>query len=98
MKFNYRPYKIWSADSIREMCICKRYYTCGDTEAYSEMLDYVRNNSPKRSTINWICHNIYEHTDVEKFMETYGCDEAGVFEDIFYEVNNIIGVHCEVLR
>ena len=41
MERNYRTFELIHRDSLRTMCINNNYYTCGDTDDYTELLNFV---------------------------------------------------------
>lgn len=55
--------KIWSMNSVREMCIRNNLYTRGDNEDYETMLYAVANTEPTDEIIYNIAVNINHHSE-----------------------------------
>lgn len=55
--------KRWYPDDVRQMCICYQFYSCGNSDEYGEMLDYVRDHpNPTLEDIAAVALDIYEHS------------------------------------
>lgn len=52
----------WNAGHVRATCIRNRLYTCGDNEAYNNMLESVRDLEPTPENIYRVAKDIYEHS------------------------------------
>lgn len=55
---------VWGSASVRQVCIENGFYTSGDNEAYSRMLNYVRENPPKKKNIYRVAKDIHEHSRI----------------------------------
>lgn len=55
--------RTWNAMDVRSMCIREKFYTFGDCEDYSKMLDYVDSHKePDDLDIYLVAKNILNHT------------------------------------
>lgn len=84
-----------TTDDLRNLCIEKDYYTCGDCEAYDELFDYVRDRDLTDSDIIAIADNIYDHSDIDRIAMEYGSSKDGVFNSIYFEVGRLVNWFCE---
>lgn len=75
---------------LRQLCIDNDYYTMGDVEAYDELLTYVRHKDITDTDVIAIADNIYNHTDIERFMKMYGCGSDEVFDSIYFNVGSLV--------
>lgn len=78
---------VWSAASIRKMCISNDWYTAGDVKAYSKMLDFVDSSEPTKLNIWKVAKDILTHTDeddlyVEMIMFTIAKEAVNYFYEI----------------
>lgn len=80
--------RVISMDKVRGICIANEYYTCGDTKAYSKMLNMVEDEEFTDSVLEKVAMDIYNHSDIEKFMDLYGCSEMDVLESIVFNLVN----------
>lgn len=56
----------WSAMDVRNMCIREKFYTCGDSYDYANMLDFVDNHKdPDDLDVYLVAKNILTHTNPE---------------------------------
>lgn len=77
------------ASKVREMCIRHQYYTCGDNAAYTKMLQNVGlTDADNMEQMQEIADDIYFHSDTDRIMSEYGCDEAEVMDSILYNLYN----------
>lgn len=60
---NITENKFWDAESVREMCIRHRLYTCGDSEEYEHMLNWVSRLYPNTENLYFIAKDIKEHSE-----------------------------------
>lgn len=95
-----RTYQKISKEDIRSLCIEKRYYECGDIQAYENLLNYVGElgeiRADKVSTeILVIAEDIYKHSDIERFQKEYGASKEDVFNSIYFEVGRKVQFFCE---
>ena len=61
--------RTWSASRVRQACIKHDFYTCGDDDDYSAMLDQVRDLRPTTANIYLIAKDIFDHSDTEEKWE-----------------------------
>ena len=72
---NIEVTRTWSAASVRSMCINHSFYTCGDNEDYSHMLDWVDRLYPSTETLFFIAEDIRKHS-------TYGIPVESIMFDL----------------
>lgn len=78
-----------SAGKVRNICIENGYYTRGDNEAYSKMLDSINvKDEFNDEKLKSVAVDIYNHSDIENMMLLYGIDELEVMEHIVYTLVN----------
>lgn len=53
----------WTPYDMRNYCINRNFYTRGDNEAYSSMLDFVRENDPTYKNVELVAIDIISHSD-----------------------------------
>jgi hypothetical protein len=82
-------------DELRNLCINKDWYTCGTVEQYDRLFDKLHDDMTEEEIVN-VAIDIYDHSEVEKTAEEYGCSYEEVFDNIVYEVFEI--VHTFVVR
>jgi len=82
-------------DGLRGLCIAHQYYTRGGCEAYEELLNYVVGRNITDTDIIAIADNIYDHSDIERIMEEYGCSSDEVFDSIYFNVGELVHWFCE---
>lgn len=82
-------------DDLRNLCIRQEYYTRGDCEAYEELLSYVDGRNITDNDIIAIADNIYDHSDIDRIMEEYGCSSDEVFDSIYFNVGELVHWFCE---
>lgn len=81
-------------DELRRLCINKEWYTCGDIKAYDGLFDKLSRDMDDIEIIG-ICIDIYDHSDVEKFASEYGVSYDEVFDNIVYEVFELVHTFVE---
>ena len=84
-----------SRSDLRALCINQEYYTRGDYETYEELLNYVDGRNITDNDIIAIADNIYDHSDVERIMNEYGCSSDGVFDSIYFNVGELVHWFCD---
>ena len=57
--------RTWSSNSVRDICIKLGWYTNGDSDDYSNLLDFVDSHKPTDRNINWVVEDIFNHSDQE---------------------------------
>lgn len=82
-------------DELRRLCINKNWYTCGDIKAYDNLFNMLHEDMDDTEIIG-ICIDIYDHSDIEGFSQEYGVSYEDVFDNIVYEVYEL--VHTFVVR
>jgi hypothetical protein len=90
-------------DSIYDLCVRQRYYTCGDCKAYESLLSYVDEQSDIQvdkitDVIFAIADDIYDHSDIERFQREYGCSKEEILQAIYYEVGRCVEFHLEEVK
>ena len=75
----------WDADDVRQMCIDNDYYTCGNNEAYSEMLQFVRTAEPTNNNLFRVAYDIVEHSD---FDFVFSDDESDCIANVMFLLEN----------
>ena len=84
-----KVYRFLVSHRVREMCVKYGYYTCGDNDSYSAMLNRCKVVSVDViSDALSIAKDIYNHSNIEKFMREYGCDDRSVLETIVFNLYN----------
>lgn len=76
-----------SRDDLRMLCIQQGYYTQGNNREYDRMLDKTKFEITD-SVIISIAEDIYRHSDIDRIMDEYGCDEIEVMESIVFNIIN----------
>lgn len=54
--------RMWTVQSVMDVCIQNQLYTKGDSEQYECLLDRVRNLYPSTENLYLIAKDIYEHS------------------------------------
>ena len=57
--------RVWSSNSVRDICIKLGWYTNGDSDDYSNLLDFVDSHKPTDRNINRVVEDIFNHSDQE---------------------------------
>ena len=84
-----RIYRNLDYSRVLEMCVHYQYYTRGDISSYNNMLNMCKLKSDATdSVIISIAKDIYNHTDIQKIMHEYGCDEKEVLANIVFNLCN----------
>ena len=73
---NYKERIYFDNYKVREVCIARQWYTCGDCRAYSYMLDRVSEEDYSLELLEWVARDIIEHT-TEGYFDGYS-DDADV--------------------
>lgn len=82
-------------DELRSLCVRKDWFTCGSIADYDAMFNKLNNDMSDDEIVN-VAIDIYNYSDVEKTAEEYGVAYEEVFDNIVYEVFEI--VHTFVVR
>ena len=80
------------------MCIKENFYTCGDNRDYEDLLFFVETHNPTVNHMNAAAQNIYDHSDVDKFMERFGEDEEHVYSFIMHCIEETILTVFDVIE
>lgn len=90
---DYRVEKRIDMTQLREACVRHGWYTCGDNEAYSHLLempyDEVGNMVDVSELIPEIACDIYAHSDIKKIARQYGCSKKDVMGNILFTLSSI---------
>lgn len=85
--------KVWSLNKVRLMCINHNYYTCGDNEDYSKMLNFVSTHQPTKMNIYKVAKDIVKHSD----LEGYGQSETENIEGVMFDISaEAVSTHYQV--
>lgn len=57
--------RVWDVDSVREMCIRNKFYTCGDNSDYQKLMTFVTEHSPTTPAMFWVARDIFIHSKIE---------------------------------
>ena len=77
----------WNTYDMRNYCVDRNLYTCGDNEQYSKMLDFVSNHEPTEETVKLVAIDIISHSD------RYSIFADGDIDYIACEIwNNVVDV------
>ena len=82
-------------DELRTLCINKEWYTEGNIKEYDNLFDKLHEDMTDDEVLD-ICKDIYDHSNVEGTSEMYGVSYDEVFDNIVYNVFEI--VHTFVKR
>ena len=88
-----KVYRCLDSHRVRGMCIKYSYYTAGDNEAYSKMLDRCKTLQSDSDEITddgmlVIARDILIHSNIDKIMREYSCDVKAVLEMILFNLYN----------
>lgn len=81
-------------DELRALCINKDWYTLGNIKQYDNLFDRLSRDMDDTEIID-VCIDIYDHTDVEQFAQEYGVSYEEVFDNIVYEVYELVHTFVE---
>lgn len=84
------------ADELRQMCIENNYFTLGDCDAYARLLNWInRCKSIESSDVMAIADYIYTYSDVEDECKMFGCTEDEYFNNVYFNIGEIVHWFCE---
>lgn len=88
MKKEYKEIRQINADSLRRLCISKRWYTSGDNAAYNHLLYDLADDKENITTedIVEIAQDIMEHSDTDQELTSICFDVARIATTFFEEV------------
>lgn len=75
MKYAYKVVRKLSMSALRSLCIEKEWYTNGDNDEYSHMLNMTKKEDITSDDIVEIAADIMEHSDLSFNDFTSVCDE-----------------------
>ena len=81
-------------DELRRLCIDKDWYTLGDIKQYDALFDKLSPDMDDAEIIG-VCFDIYGNTDVEKISSDDGVSYEDVFDNIVYEVYELVHTFVE---
>ena len=81
-------------DELRTLCINKEWYSLGNIKQYDNLFDRLSRDMDDVEIIG-VCIDIYDHTDVEQFAQEYGVSYEEVFDNIVYEVYELVHTFVE---
>lgn len=81
-------------DELRCLCIRKDWYTCGDIKSYDNMFNRLSKNMADNEILE-VAKDIYDNTDIFKIQCEYGASEDDVFDNIVYELFEIVHTFVE---
>lgn len=81
-------------DELRILCINKEWYTLGNIKQYDNLFDKLSRDMDDVEIVG-VCIDIYDHTDVEQFAQEYGVSYEEVFDNIVYEVYELVHTFVE---
>ena len=59
---NITTNRIWTPESVRQVCIANDLYTRGDCAQYERMLNQVRDTQPTYESLYLVAKDIQEHS------------------------------------
>lgn len=83
MGYTIEETKSWHPERVRQCCIENDWYTCGNNQEYSAMLDFVRDSKPTIENVFTAAKDIYDHSD---FDSRYDAEDE-VIEAIMFHLN-----------
>ena len=81
-------------DELRRLCANKDWYTLGDIKQYDALFDKLSCDMDDAEIIG-VCFDIYGHTDVKQISQEYGVSYEEVFDNIVYEVYELVHTFVE---
>ena len=88
MKKEYKEIRQINADSLRRLCISKRWYAGGDNAAYNRLLYDLADDKENITTedIVEIAQDIMEHSNTDQELTSICFDVARIANTFFEEV------------
>ena len=84
---NYKEIRRLYDDDLRNLCINKNWYTRGNTEEYTNLLNMCNKNNITTNDIVEIATNIMNHSnDVERELSSYCFEIARIAYTFFEEI------------
>lgn len=81
-------------DELRTLCVNKEWYTLGNIRQYDALFDKLSRDMDDAEIIG-VCFDIYGHTDVKQIAQEYGVAYEEVFDNIVYEVYELVHTFVE---
>lgn len=75
MKYPYKIHRLLRMEKLRGLCVEKGWYTNGDNEEYSHMLNMVNKDNLTSDDIIEIALDIIAHSDLESDDLLIVCDD-----------------------
>lgn len=75
-------------EELRNLCIRKDYYNCGDCREYEGLFNMLSDNMTDDDIVA-VALNIYYHTDYEEIAKEYGVSYDDVLRNMVFEVFEI---------
>lgn len=75
MKYPYKIYRLLTMEKLRGLCIQRNWYTNGDNDEYSHMLNMAKRGNLTSDDIIEIALDIVAHSDLEDDDLMNVCDE-----------------------
>ena len=85
--------KVWSADSIRTMCIRNRYFTAGCSEDYTDLLDFVERTKPNTMSVLYVAEVIERYSELNS-----GQSREEDIESIVFSILNGAITYCPTVH
>lgn len=80
MATNYKERRILGAGKLRALCIKKNWYTAGDNEAYSKLLEMARADNITTDLIAEMA------IDIEKHSINYGSENGYGIPEFMFDI------------
>lgn len=77
--------RIFSADSVRVLCIRQDWYTAGNNQEYGLILDYVQAHNGTLEAIKYVAEDIYNHSNSGEWD---GYSKQDILENIAFLLVN----------
>lgn len=82
-------------DELRALCIRKDWYTRGNIKQYDNLFEMITDKNITDNLLLKVANDIFEHSDIERFMNEYSCSDTDVYANIVYELGEITHVFYE---
>lgn len=87
---------VW--DKVRQICIDRELYTCGTNSEYDQMLSRCKEDMSDPDYF-LMAEDIYNHSDLDRLCNQYGCDEEEILRSILSDLINaswqVVYMECE---
>lgn len=88
-------------EDLRNACIREEWYTKGTCEEYDNLLFGIVDKCSELTDekLMAIAEDIFQHSNTEKLMDKYGCDETEYMEHILWVLlNEVANYNVEIER